>query len=388
MVVSNGLKKLRVLHCPWNIGGQAASLAAAEREIGLSSMSVAWRAGSYGFQPDEILVSADARVFAREAARFGLLKRALSDADVVHFNWGETIFPTVPPGVAKTSTQDWKRSVASWAIAAAWYPFRFSDLKFLRARRKTIAMTFQGDDARQGDWQLKNCDNCIARFVDSTYYSPASDAWKRKRIAAYDRHVDLIYALNPDLLHVLPARAKFMPYATVDAREWKPTWPQNRIPVVLHAPSHRGAKGTGIVIETMGRLKAEGMEFEFRLVEGLKHWEARRVYAEADILVDQLLAGFYGSLAVELMALGKPVVCYLRDGDMKFLPAGMRADLPIINASPESLTDVMRDLLGAGRHRLTEIGVRSRSFVERWHDPIKIARDVASDYQAVDAAVH
>ena len=218
------------------------------------------------------------------------------------------------------------------------------------------------------------------------YYTAASDAWKRERIAVCDRYMNSIYALNPDLLHVLPPRAKFMAYATVDARKWVPTPTSNRTPVVLHAPSHRGAKGTAILIKTLDRLKTEGLGFELRLVEGQNHAEARKIYAESDILVDQLHAGFYGSLAVELMALAKPVVCYLREGDMKFLPAGMRAELPVVNATPESLEDVMRDLLGGERHRLTEIGARSRSFVERWHDPVRIARDVASDYQA--AAVH
>ena len=33
--------------------------------------------------------------------------------------------------------------------------------------------------------------------------------------------------------------------------------------------------------------------------------------AQADIVVDQLIYGHWGSTAVECMALGKPVVCYL-----------------------------------------------------------------------------
>jgi hypothetical protein len=59
---------------------------------------------------------------------------------------------------------------------------------------------------------------------------------------------------------------------------------------------------------------------------------ARRIYEKADLLVDQLLAGWYGGVAVEFMALGKPVVCYLRESDLRFLPEAMRRQIPIIRA--------------------------------------------------------
>jgi len=51
--------------------------------------------------------------------------------------------------------------------------------------------------------------------VEPGYYTPASDARKRWRIAQFATYADRIYALNPDLLHVLPAQAEFLPYANV-----------------------------------------------------------------------------------------------------------------------------------------------------------------------------
>ena len=65
----------------------------------------------------------------------------------------------------------------------------------------------------------------------------------------------------------------------------------------------------------------------------LSNKEARKRYETADILIDQLLAGWYGGLAVELMALGKPVICYIREDDLKYIPKEMRDELPIINAN-------------------------------------------------------
>jgi hypothetical protein len=41
-----------------------------------------------------------------------------------------------------------------------------------------------------------------------------------------------------------------------------------------------------------------------------------------------LFAGWYGGLAVELMALGKPVLAYIREEDLSFVDPQMRYELP------------------------------------------------------------
>ena len=107
-----------------------------------------------------------------------------------------------------------------------------------------------------------------------------------------------------------------------------------RGPLVVHAPTNRAVKGTHHVLAALDALRAEGVAFELRLVEGLTHDEARRVYAQADLVVDQLLLGWYGGLAVECMALGVPVDAHIRQPTWTCVPRGDRADLPILNATP------------------------------------------------------
>ena len=75
-----------------------------------------------------------------------------------------------------------------------------------------------------------------------------------------------------------------------------------------HAPSHRAVKGTNLIIDALNSLKKKGFSFELVLIEGLSNSEARKKYETVDVLVDQLFAGWYGGLAVEAMALGKPVL--------------------------------------------------------------------------------
>lgn len=243
-------------------------------------------------------------------------------------------------------------------------------------------MTYQGDDARQGDFLRAHY--AIHSADEAGYYTPESDRLKRARIQTVGRYVDAVFAVNPDLLHVLPSGARFMPYAHLDVASITPSGgAAHALPKVLHAPSHRGVKGTRFILDAVHRLKSEGVPFEFVLVEGLSHAEAMKLYADADLLVDQLLVGWYGGLAVELMALGKPVVAYIRDQDLRFIPPAMQAELPVVNATPDSITRVLRDLLTVRRHELGEIGMRSRRYVEAWHDPARIASHLKSTYESL-----
>jgi glycosyltransferase involved in cell wall biosynthesis len=151
----------------------------------------------------------------------------------------------------------------------------------------------------------------------------------------------------------------------------------------LHAPSHRNAKGTHYIIDAVNRLKDEGILFDFILVEGRSNADARLLYEQADLVIDQLLAGWYGGLAVEVMALGKPVISYLRRSDLVFIPPEMREELPIIEADPFSIYSVLREWLTVRLGDLMERGARSREYVERWHDPARIARQMKADYDRI-----
>ena len=93
----------------------------------------------------------------------------------------------------------------------------------------------------------------------------------------------------------------------IDVRAIEPSPPTDRArPLIVHAPSSRRRKGTEHLIAA-----CEGLDADLVLVEGLHHAEAFERYREADIVVDQLNAGWYGVFAIECLALGKPVVTFL-----------------------------------------------------------------------------
>ena len=104
---------------------------------------------------------------------------------------------------------------------------------------------------------------------------------------------------------------------------------------------------------------------------------------DADVVIDQLRVGWYGAFAVELMAMGKPVIAYIREDDLRFVPRQLAAELPIVRATPDTVQDRLAELL-ADPAKLAEIGRRSRRFVERWHDPDTIARWLLEVYETPD----
>jgi glycosyltransferase involved in cell wall biosynthesis len=143
--------------------------------------------------------------------------------------------------------------------------------------------------------------------------------------------------------------------------------PERARPVILHAPSSRRRKGTEHVIAACA-----GLDADLEIVEGLHHDEARKRYATADIVVDQLNSGWYGLLAIEAMALGKPVVGYIHEEAARRTEEAFGVRLPIVSATKETLADMLRRLV-ADRAERRRIGEESRAYVERVHDVEAVA---------------
>jgi glycosyltransferase involved in cell wall biosynthesis len=133
-------------------------------------------------------------------------------------------------------------------------------------------------------------------------------------------------------------------------------------PLVLHAPSSRARKGTEHVVAACREL---GLDLD--VVEGLPHDEARRRYERADIVVDQLNAGWYGLFAIEAMALGKPVLTFLHDEAVRRTEEAFGVRVPIVSATKETLADRLRELAAAPDQR-RRLGAEGRAYVERVHD--------------------
>jgi glycosyltransferase involved in cell wall biosynthesis len=202
----------------------------------------------------------------------------------------------------------------------------------LRATRKKSVFHYLGSDIR-------------GRTPEQLAFGKRADA---EIVGSYDA-----IRWVPDA-HVIPPGIDLRDYVVGEAN--------NSRPVILHAPSSRRRKGTEHVLAAAGTLDAE-----LDIVEGLHHDEARKRYLRADIVIDQLNAGWYGLFAIEAMALGKPVLTFLHDEAVRSTEEAFGVRVPVVNVTKETLRDRLAELV-ANPERRREIGRASRAYVERVHD--------------------
>jgi glycosyltransferase involved in cell wall biosynthesis len=130
--------------------------------------------------------------------------------------------------------------------------------------------------------------------------------------------------------------------------------------VVAHAPTDfiqgewRGIKGTRHVEASIETLKREFPQLQYRRVERQPWATMPEFLSQCDVLVDQLMMGWYGLLAIEGMSVRRAVVSYLRD-DFRDRLAGC----PVQSATPATLVQVLRRLISDPplRGRLGQQGI-------------------------------
>jgi glycosyltransferase involved in cell wall biosynthesis len=244
----------------------------------------------------------------RQLAQWRALLKLLPDTDVFHFYFGLTLVP---------------KSV---------------QFPILRALRKKSVYHYLGSDIRGK--------------------TPAELAYGKRAGAEIVGSYDAVRWV-PEA-HVIPPG--------IDLSAFTPVPPSDRQrPLVVHAPSSRTKKGTEHVIAACAELPVD-----VEIVEGLHHDDARRRYEAADIVVDQLNAGWYGLFAIEAMALAKPVVTFLHDESTRRTEEAFGIEVPMVSATKETLAEQLRPLVESPELR-RRIGAASRAYVEQVHDVERIA---------------
>ncbi len=87
--------------------------------------------------------------------------------------------------------------------------------------------------------------------------------------------------------------------------------------------------------------------------------------------------------AIEAMALGKPVVAFLHEEAVRRTEEAFGIELPIVHATKETLTDVLRELVSSP-DELRRIGAASRAYVEQVHDLSVVGQRLLDLYADLD----
>jgi glycosyltransferase involved in cell wall biosynthesis len=369
-----GQDLMKILHGPVNVGNQPWALSRAERRLGFASDLVI-RSGTWLNYPADRILSKDGSSLLRIAVRSGLFGLGVPwKYDVLHFYFGQTF---LSPGRSFFKDPRFER---------IYDYFSTVDLRVAKLLGRKRFMTLQGCDARlAGEGNARNEWTMCAHGHCSVYQTCIDmlDERRRRLLSDVLPLFDRVFYLNPELGHVVPS-GQFLPYANVEIEKFAPQFPSNEgRPRIVHAPSDGSIKGTSMILDALQQLRNR-YDFDLILVEKKTHEEALALFRSADIAIDQVLAGWYGGFAVEMMAMGKPVACYIREQDMRFVPKAIRDDMPILRINPGRLVEDLAAILER-RAEWQEVGKRSLRYVERWHNPDHIAKAMLEAYRSPDS---
>ena len=333
---------LRVLHAPAEIAGQASVLAQGLRDLGVEAHSLATNPGFPQYTPDEMRPYDAWPPLPRYLGYLGNLLRHAGRWDVYHFHFGRTLVPPHNP-----------------------------DLPLYQALGRAVVFHYHGCDIRNRIHMLETHAHATCTECDPFCVAPR----QRQILASARRFVDQELVSTPDLLESAP-RAWHLPVAADLARY--PFTPTSGTPrLVLHAPTNRLIKGTRYVERAYDVLRPRFPATGFEVVERLAWTELRDRLATADVVVDQVFMGWYGMVAVEAMAMGKPVLCFIRPD---FEPR--LRDCPIVRCTLEDLPDRLLELLG-DPERCRALGEAGRAYVEREHAHTVLAQRLVELYRGL-----
>jgi hypothetical protein len=258
---------------------------------------------------------------------------------------------------------------------------------------KRIVMHFVGSDIRSPKyiyWKEAN----IHGYLDGTDNFPKTLSWQNKLIQDAEKYADSILVSTPDLKNLLP-KAEYYPVMLDLDKYLKElnevvTAPraENEI-VILHSPSNIQIKGTIYIHKILKKIAAES-NYNIRLllpaekmidnpkIYSVSRYELFKLYKESDIIIDQLIIGWYGLQSVEAIAAEKQVICYIDDQLKPYLTP----DCPIESADINTLEDVIiRCIENAAKGNLSKLKnnidwVRKNHTIENNHSALLNAWDI------------
>ena len=251
---------------------------------------------------------------------------------------------------------------------------RHLDYWILKRFGKRLVTVFLGGDIRywyafEQEMRQLGMEDEVRPLIDYLRGRPDrfyADRIRTVRVA--ERYADLI--LSQPGYGQLQTRPYMRANIPLDLSQLRFNVPLREVPLVLHAPSNRGVKGTQYVLASVDQLKSEGVRFEFRLIENRSNAQVRELLAEADIVVDELFADTVGVLSSEGMATGNAVlVRYPAEH------AGVPPGCPAIRVTRDTLTEKLREVI-VNRDLRSRVAHAGRPYVERHNDCTRVSQQI------------
>lgn len=154
----------------------------------------------------------------------------------------------------------------------------------------------------------------------------------------------------------------------IEPDRWTPTTralQRDRLRVV-HAPTNQHVKGTSEIAPIARRLHELG-KIEYIEIDRVPHAEMPRVFAEADVVLDQFRIGDYGVGACETMASGRIALAHVSEQVRTEVAEKAGMALPIPETTIDSAEEILVDI-AEHRERYESFAAQGPEFVRRLHD--------------------
>ncbi|MDX8288571.1 glycosyltransferase family 1 protein [Metabacillus indicus] len=337
-------KNIKIMHAPVEIAGQVGLISSQLRKYGYQS-------GAYNFFISYLNYKQTFNTDAFELME--IFENSFDHYDIYHLHNGYSFMDS------------------------------YKDLELLKQAGKKIIMHHRGNDVRAPKLARKGANyenpyvNTEASHDEEKIHNSLQLFAEVADAAIVQDHE--LYEYVKDYYHARKKKVYILP-RLIETDKYVPAYPaKTKKPLIVHAPTLPKFKGTEQIEETIEKLKTK-FSFDYIRVEKMSHEEAVAVYQRADIVIDQILCGAYGNLSVEAMALGKPVVCYIRP-DIK---ANLPQSLPIVSANPDTLYQELKGLL-KNTDRFKELGMAGRKYVERYHEASVVMPFLLDIYKEVSS---
>lgn len=329
----------RIFHGLANICGIGRNIADWQREEKKASADFFVYKDNPFFQNGHVNLHFEKKnVIQRSIERIILLSKSIRTYDIFHFYFGKSLFPLN------------------------------LDLPILRLYGKIVLMEYFGSEIRLTKIE-KNRNPYYHLRETENGYSEGFDFLKKARMFWQGIWMHLCFAQTLLYKHALSS----IPEKKINQDLWVGTTinvPDEQLQVdpglnvtIYHAPTDRIRKGSDYVEKAVEELKAEGLQFEFHVISNLPHDELLLILeTKADIVVDQLLSGGFGILAMEAMSCGRPVCGYVMPEVRNAIP-----DLPIVQCTIDTLKDNLRELI-LNKEKREKIGKASWEFAKKQYD--------------------
>lgn len=253
-----------------------------------------------------------------------------------------------------------------------WTPYAPFEPELLRAADvRVVVLGYGGDCTVYGSVQ----DPSLRHAFLASYPAAARNEPRiRDRLDRWNAHADCVVSTG----HSIDGHGRWdvlipMPFH-IDTERWRPVERysandgRNGPVRVIHTPNHRGFKGTEFVIAAVEQLRAEGLQVELDLVEGVQNEEVRLRMQRADILAEQFIFPLYALSGIEGMASGLPTMANLtvENSTRVFRRFSFLDECPVLGTSIETLVPSLRRLVTDPSLR-ESLGRAGRAYVEKYH---------------------